>query len=138
MGYIKAADPASKVIYLLFSVEEAGQAFDLGYILVREDGSQALVQRFEGGHLMDGAPLNVYFSGVWYQGQKELLEPEWAAGRIPRPPEALVQLPVEGMPDPVREQYEGYKAAEAAGVGFNWQTVALVAGAGFVLWRLIR
>lgn len=59
---------------------EAGQVVPL-----REDGTPARVQELAGGFVVDGEPLSVAMGGEWEEGQRELLEPYWRNGQIPRP-----------------------------------------------------
>lgn len=135
MGRLIAADPASKVAYTITDMETAGKALDLGYILLRDDGVPGKVQAFEGGVLLDGAPLNVYLFDRWYAGQAELLMPFWESGEIPLPDASLRALMVEQMPEAEREKYEAYKAAESS---WGWGTYALIGAAGLLLWRFVR
>jgi hypothetical protein len=68
------------------------------YVPVHQDGTPYVMQNFEGGYLFDGAPLNTYLVGQWYQGQKEALQPYWNNQTVPIPPQAILALPIVPMP----------------------------------------
>jgi hypothetical protein len=137
MGFITAADPASKATYVFTN---AGQLHDAikerGYIPVRADLQPYIVQEFEGGYLLDGAPLNVYIDGQWFTGQRELLEPYWKAGTIPTPPQSVLDVGMVEMPEEVRETYETFKKSETL-FGLGIPTPVLL-GAGLLGWFLLR
>jgi hypothetical protein len=48
-----------------------------------------------GGYLLDGMPLNVFYEGVWYEGQKEVLYELIRQGLdIPTPDEGIAVVPM--------------------------------------------
>lgn len=106
---VGARDPASHTIQ---TFADQGQ-FDVAvtnyrYTPVRQDGSDFMMQKFEGGTLLDGAPLNVWFDGVWFEGQQELLQPHWGRD-VPQPPASIIALPIVPMPGAVAAGYRAYK-----------------------------
>lgn len=106
---VNAADPASKVIYVFVETAELDAAIkDRQFIPVRADGSQMLTQEFQGGIIIDGAPINVWMGDGWFQGQKEVLQPYWDDGSVPLPPAELLNLPVGPMPTDVALGYQAY------------------------------
>ncbi len=129
-GFIAAADPASKVAYQFTDVDTLAVAIrDLGYIPLAPDGSPLLVQQFEGGYLLQGAPINVWMGKGWYSGQRELLEPYWQAGTIPTPPASITGAQVVAMPADVAADYAAYKAQDAGLFGGISTPMLLAAGA---------
>lgn len=132
MGFIVAADPASRVNTQFFNMESLANAMtNYGFIPIRPDGTPYVVQQFEGGLIFDGAPLNVYFDEVWYQGQQELVGPHWGKD-VPVPPPSIQALPVVPMPDTVTAQYQAYKASNA---GISTPVLLGVAAIGYLLLR---
>lgn len=77
------------------TTETLAQAIQKGETPFRPDGTPFSVREFLGGYLLDGLPINVWVLGTWIEGQKEALQPEWTAGRIPRPADTVLNLPVE-------------------------------------------
>lgn len=136
MGFIAAADPASKVAYTFTDVGKLHDAIkSYGYIPLRQDGSQYVVQEFEGGYLLDGAPINVYIDGEWFQGQQEALASYWAAGTVPKPPNSILGLPVVPMPTDVAANQAAYVASQSSSLGLG--SLALPAAVGLGLFLLM-
>lgn len=134
---IAAIDPASKVARTFTSQDELAQAIQSqGWIPIHTDGSPFDVKflEAEGGFVIDGAPLNVYFEGVWYQGQKEVLQPYIDAGQVPMPDQSTWNLPTVPMPEAILSQYVEFKrvtgqptsAAVTGEAGFG--NMALIGG----------
>jgi hypothetical protein len=144
---IIAADPASKVAQTFTDGSDAEKAILVyGYIPLLADGSPAHVYKFEGGVLVEGAPLNVWTNGVWYTGQQEILAPYWKSGEIHIPPDSLLALPTVDAPGEVVQAYATYKGvpqattikeAYAAGPagGISPMTWLLIAAGAFLLLR---
>lgn len=139
MGFVAAADPASKVAYTFNNTGQLAHAIqDYGYIPLRPTGEPSTVQMFQGGYLLDGAPINVWMGEGWYEGQRELLQPYWTSGAIPTPPETVIQAAVVAMPPELAAQTA---AANAAAGGFfsnplfKWGAIAaavyILAGVAF-------
>lgn len=128
-----ALDPKTRKSYSFIDSGEFIDAMKSGFVPMNEDGNQAAVVEFEGGYLVDGAPLNVWTKGVWYEGQAEILTPFWDNGSIPVPPDALMGLPIVVMPDKVLQDYAAYKgvpeaqtaleAYKSGGSGFDLQSI---------------
>lgn len=132
MGRLTLADPASKATYTFTTVPDVHNAIkNYGYIPIRSDNSQFLVQEFEGGYLLDGAPINIYINGHWGEGQKELLEPYWQNGSIPRPSADILNLPVEPLSPETQANYEAYQAAQTP-FGLGIPTQYLLIGGGLL------
>lgn len=129
--FVAAADPASKVAYQFVEVGLLANAIkEFGFIPLRVDGAPFRVQEFEGGYLLDGAPINVWMGQGWFEGQRELLEPHWRNGTVPVPPdEALLSGEVE-MPADVAASYAGFKQPTS---GSNLMLGALIVG-GYLLF----
>lgn len=108
---ITALDPASKVAYTFSNAANLTEALTKGWIPILPDGSPAKTYSFEGGYLVDGAPLNAWFEGVWYEGQPEILKPFWDSGQIQKPPDAFFLLPVVPAPPEVVANYAAFKGA---------------------------
>ena len=85
-----------------------------GMIPLRPDGSEFIVDDFQGGFLLDGAPLNVWTERVWYEGQRPLLTSYWESGRIVQPPAEVLLFPEIPMPEDVRDNYVG---SQSGGIG---------------------
>jgi hypothetical protein len=140
MGFVAAADPASKTAYVFTNVEQLDAAItQYGFIPLGPDGAQLKVQEFEGGKLLQGAPINVWMGKGWYAGQRELLEPLWASGQVPRPPSSILNEPVFEMPPDVAANYNAYKEAQnplASLLGPNSGVLVAVVAAGAALWFL--
>ncbi len=137
MGFIAAADPASKAAYVFTSVGQLNDAIrGRGYIPLRADNTPYVVQEFEGGYLLDGAPLNVYIDGEWFDGQQALLQPYWIAGSIPTPSREVLAMGAVALPPEVAANYEAFKKSETL-LGLGVPTPVLIGAAlvGFVLLR---
>ena len=81
---------------------------------LRDDGEPAQVNLFEGGVLVEGAPLNVWLLDVWYDGQKAILDPFYRSGEILVPPEYLLALPEVETPPDVLAEYAASKGVPDA------------------------
>lgn len=134
---VNAADPASKVIYQFTDVGSLANAIqNYQFIPVRSDGSPFKVQEFEGGYLLDGAPLNVWFGLGWYTGQQALLQPLWANGTIPTPPQAQLTAQVVAMPTGLATQTAAYLAQASSGLfGLSWPVLIGLAAVGFMAFN---
>lgn len=136
-GVLQAADPASKVAYTFTNVDALAHAIqDYGFIPLRTDGSVANTQFLKeyGGYLIDGAPINVWIDGVWLEGQKEAMAPYWNNGSVPRPPDAILNAPIEGMPPELAAQTAAYQAKQSGIFGMDTGTL-LVLGTGIMaIW----
>jgi len=144
MGFVAAADPASKTAYVFTDVGQLNDAIKAyGFIPLGPDGAQLRVQEFEGGYLLNGAPINVWMGQGWFAGQKEALQPFWASGQVPPPPADVIAAPVYEMPPDVAANYNAYKQFKA-GQGFslaslfagNTGMIVAVVAAGAALWWL--
>ena len=126
---ISAVDPQSKAAYVF---TDTGQLHDAiksyGFLPIHEDGTYYRVQEFQGGYLLDGAPINVWMGEGWFAGQQEALAPFWQNGTIPRPPAALFQTPTVAMPPEVAANYAAYQQSQQG--FFGVPTEYLLAGAG--------
>jgi len=133
-SFIAAADPASKVAAMFTTPEDFGAALAKGYIPVRQDGTAYVTQTFEGGVLLDGAPLNVYFRGLWYPEQRELLAPHWGKD-IPKPADSIINLPLttDAEAQQALVDYHGWKSSvdSIAGIPTQW---LLIGAAGVAAW----
>jgi len=137
MGFIAAADPASKASFVFTDVGQLNDAIKTkGYIPIRSDNQPFIVQEFEGGYLLDGAPLNVYIEDEWYDGQRELLEPYWRSGAIPMPSSETLAVGTVALPADVAATYEEFKR-EQTPFGLGVPTPVLV-GAGLLMLFLLR
>lgn len=137
MGFITAADPASKATYVFTDAGQMHNAIkNRGYIPIRPDGTPFIVQEFEGGYLLDGAPMNVYTDEQWFEGQRELLEPYWTSGTIPTPSREVLDRGSVVMPEEVTENYETFKKSQTV-LGLGIPTPVLLGAAllGFFLLR---
>jgi hypothetical protein len=134
MGFMVAADPASKVTRAFTDPVELVHAMEnYGFIPLRPDGVPFIVNFLtaEGGHVYDGAPSNVWFEGVWYEGQKEIGSKYWGSDGVPTPNNDVLALPVVPMPEPVLRQYLEFKQNQAASGGlFSGNNMLLYAGLG--------
>jgi hypothetical protein len=141
MAFVAAADPASKVSYVFDNTGQLSTAIeDYHFIPIREDGSPFKVQKFEGGYLLDGAPINVWMGEGWFSGQQELLRPLWASGEIPTPPANVVAIPAVPMPTEVQQAYETYKAgaSSVSGILGSIPTPVWIGLAAVVAWKFWR
>jgi hypothetical protein len=113
MGFIAAADPVSKVAYVFTDIGQLHDAIKTrGYIPVRPDNTAYRVQEFEGGYLLDGAPLNVYIQDRWFDGQTELLQPYWESGAIPQPPLDVLNRQTIEMPEEDATRWAEYQESQ--------------------------
>lgn len=71
-----------------------GEALTAGGRLVDAAGAALQTIDFMGGLLVGpyALPMNVILYGTWYPTQKEILQPYWDSGQLPRPPEPTVAL----------------------------------------------
>lgn len=111
---ITALDPVSRVARSFADPDVFVSALAHGFIPILSDNSPAKVHSFEGGYLVQGAPLNVWFRGAWYEGQQEILAPFWESGQIDRPPAGALELPVVQAPPDVLASYANYKGVPQA------------------------
>jgi len=135
MGFIAAADPASHVTRAFMNASDFTYAMEkLGYIPLRPDGTPFVVNFLEneGGYLLDGAPLNVWFQGVWYQGQPEVAAQYWGQNGVPTPTGSVMQLPVVAMPTEIAATYQAFKAAQSP-LGSNTLMIVAAVGIGAFL-----
>lgn len=136
MPPILAKDPQTNQVYSFNDTGSLDNAIgSYGYIPVDSNGVPYVVQNFEGGHLLNGAPENTYLLGVWYVGQKELLQTYWQKGQIPMPAADIINLPTVPMPSDVAANYQQYTTAKASvGAGVPmWLWLAVGAGALYFL-----
>lgn len=131
---VSASDPVSKVAYPFTDVGQLHDAIQKGWIPIRADGTPFKVQSFEGGFLLDGAPINVWMGLGWYAGQQEALQPYWQNGQIPIPTTPVLAAPVVAMPADVAANYAGYQAHQQNILGVPWYYWAAGAAA-FLLLR---
>lgn len=137
MGFIAAADPVSKQAYVFTNVGQLNDAIKTsGYIPLRSDNTPYRIQEFQGGYLLDGAPLNVFIENRWFEGQMEALAPFWDSGQIPPPSAEVLATGTVPMPDDVAANYEGFQEAQSP---FGGISPALLIGgalvAGLLLFR---
>jgi hypothetical protein len=144
------ADPKSKVTSVWSDGVRASIAIrDEGYIPILDDGTPATVNLFEGGYLVQGAPMNAWIQGVWYTGQKEIVAPFIQSGQVPQPPQAIWNLPVVDPPADVLQQYAGakgvpdatslldaYQRGGAIG-GTDWTTLAMIGAGALILFFVL-
>lgn len=109
---------------------ELHEAIKEGYAPVRPDGSLYIVTDFQGGFLLDGAPLNTWIDGVWFDGQREALTSYWQSGAIPMPPANVMNLPVVPMPEDVAGNHDVYTATQGGGIG-----LLAALGLAFSFWK---
>jgi hypothetical protein len=143
------AEPKSKVTSIWNDGVRASIAIrDEGYIPILDDGRPATVNLFEGGYLVQGAPLNAWIDGYWYTGQKAIIAPFIQSGQVPQPPQAIWNLPEVEPPPDVLQNYATAKGVPGAtsltdayqrggpisggAGGMDWTTLAMI-GAGAVL-----
>jgi hypothetical protein len=133
MTPVSASDPVSKVAYSFTSVGQLNDAIKGGWIPLRPDGTPYKVQSFEGGYLMDGAPLNVWLGLGWYDGQQQALQPYWQNGQIPIPPMTTLNSPTIPMPADVAANFQSYQANQQDILGLPWWAWAAGAAAYLLL-----
>jgi hypothetical protein len=135
MGFIAAADPASKTAYVFTEVAQLHDAIKMyGFIPLDANGAQMRVQEFEGGYLLNGAPINVWMGQGWYSGQQEALRPYWQSGQVPTPPQDVLTAAVYEMPADVAKNYQQFKASRSLFGGSTGLIVAVVAAGAALLW----
>jgi hypothetical protein len=103
-------------------------------------GDPLTVQAIEGGHLVEGLPLNAWYRGVLYPEQVEILDPLWADGTVPRPSEAIMQsLTIEPMDEGTREEWDRWRETESlpAYGQMDWPKVLLIGGGVVVIGALL-
>ncbi len=138
MASVVASDPASKTPRVFTDPASLTYAMEkLRFIPLRPDGQPFIVNFLtdEGGYLFDGAPLNVWFYGVWYEGQKEVGQKYWGANGVPTPSSQVMSLPVVPMPADVAATYQAFKQSQGAGALLSNPWVLLAGGIGLV-WLL--
>lgn len=137
MGFIAAADPASKASFVFTDVGQLNDAIKTrGYIPIRSDNTPFVIQEFEGGYLLDGAPLNVYIDERWFDGQQELLRPYWEGGQIPMPTRETLAIGSVTLPAEVAENYEVFKRSQTLfGLGVPTPVIVGAAVLGFFLLK---
>ena len=133
MTPINAINPLTKVAETFTDVGQLDTAINNGYIPIHADGTPYKVQSFEGGHLLDGAPLNVWFGLGWYAGQQQELLPYWQNGQIPTPPQSVLGIQTVAMPADVYANWQSYMTAESNILGLPWWAWAVGAGAYLLL-----
>lgn len=140
MPMISAADPASHVVQTFPTVEALGEAiFKKGFVPVRPDGTVYITQSFEGGLLLDGAPLNVYYRNGWYPEQREMLQDHWGRD-VPTPPQNIISLPLITDEEAQKSlaQYHYWKENEqgrVAGIPITWLLVGGLVIGGWWFFR---
>jgi hypothetical protein len=138
MGFVAAADPASKVPRIFNDQASLTYAMEkLRFVPLRPDGTPFIVNFLtdEGGYLFDGAPLNVWFDGVWYEGQKEVGQKYWGNNGVPTPSSQVMNIPVVPMPADIAATYQAFKEGQGAGALLSNPWVLLAGGIGLV-WLL--
>lgn len=141
MAFVAAADPASKVSYVFNDTAQLSNAIEnYHFIPIREDGTPFKLQKFEGGYLLDGAPINVWMGEGWFEGQQELLRPLWASGEIPSPPSNVIAIPAVPMPAETAQAYQAYKAAgsSVSGIFESIPKPVWIGLAAVVAWKFLR
>lgn len=134
MTPVNAKDPASGVVYPFTDGNQLATAIqNQGFIPIRSDGSSYKVQVFEGGYLLDGAPINAVMGGYWFTGQQQALLPYWQAGTVPTPSAAILNLPTQAMPAQLATQTATYLANQSDILGLPWYVWAGAAAAYFLL-----
>jgi hypothetical protein len=138
--FVAAADPASKVSYVFNDGAQLSNAIqNYKFIPIRADGSPYKLQEFQGGYLLDGAPINVWMGEGWFTGQQELLRPLWASGQIPTPPPEVVAIPAVPMPAEVAAAYDAYKASASSVTGIlgSIPPAAWIGLAAVLAWKFL-
>jgi hypothetical protein len=130
---ISAVEPNSKVAYVFTDVGQLHVAIQNGWIPIHPDGTPFKVQSFEGGYLLDGAPINVWMGLGWYSGQIEALQPYWANGQVPTPPASISGAPVVPMPADVAANFQAYQQRQQNILGLPWWAWAAGAAAYLLL-----
>lgn len=142
-------DPKSRTPLTVASIDQFNYyVVSGGYVPIHADNTAMQVNSFEGGYLVDGAPLNVWLSGYWYDGQQDILASFWNSGQIPKPPAQLLALPSIPAPADVVANYAAQKGVPGAttlvqafqqgsSIGAGISPVMLIGGA-VVLMLLFR
>lgn len=131
---IAAMDPVTKVVYTFTDVGQLHAAIQqFNYIPIHSDGTAFKVQSFEGGYLLDGAPINVWMGLGWYAGQMEALQPYWQSGQIPIPNTSVLGQKVVPMPADVAANFQAYQQSQQNLLGFPWYYWAAGAAAYLLL-----
>lgn len=126
---IPAMDPVTKIVSTFTDVGQLhGAIQQFNYIPLHPNGTPYKVQAFEGGYLLDGAPINVWMGLGWYSGQMEALQPYWQSGQIPTPTAVLNQQVVP-MPADVAANFAQYQAHQQNIFGLPWYLWAAGIGA---------
>jgi hypothetical protein len=108
-------DPQTKVSSVFTDAQRASVMIrDSGFIPLLDDGTAATVNLFEGGYLVQGAPLNAWTNEYWYTGQKQIILPFIQSGQVPQPPARIWNLPEYDPPADVLAQYAGAKGVPQA------------------------
>ena len=139
---ISAADPASKIAYTFTDTGSLHTAIKTyGFIPLRKDGSPFVTVYLEeyDGYVLDGAPINVWMQGYWFEGQREAMEPYWTSGKVQRPAANILDAGSQPMPEAIRLQTEVYQTAKAnQNMFFGMDSGTLLAvGAGLAAIFLI-
>jgi hypothetical protein len=130
---VNAVDPQSHVAYPFTDVGQLDTAINNGFIPIHADGTAMKVQSFEGGHLLDGAPINVWMGLGWYAGQQAELQPYWQNGQIPVPPQNILNATVVAMPPAVQANWQNYMTNQQNIFGLPWWMWAAGVGAYLIL-----
>lgn len=134
MATIKAASPQGQI----YTFSNTGALHDAiksyGYAPLHSDNSKFVVQPIFGGYVLDGAPINWWIEGVWYEGQKEALAPLWANGSIMQPPADVVATAPVPMPPAVLENWTNYQKNQNTIFGLP---AGLVMGGAVVLGLMV-
>lgn len=134
MGTVNAINPEDKKVYTFSVTGDLNNAIDVfKYTPIRPDGTPYVTQSAHGGWLLDGAPLNVYIEGVWFDGQKELLTPDWNSGTVPRPSAAILAVGSAPMPADVAANYQNYLTSLN-----SIPTAVWVGGAALLAWKFLK
>lgn len=133
MTPINAINPTTKTVETFTAVGQLDDAINAGYQPIRANGTPFQVQSFEGGHLLDGAPLNVWFGLGWYAGQQQELQPYWNNGQIPIPPQAQLAATTVPMPAAVYANWQNYMTQQESILGLPWWAWAAGAAAYLLL-----
>jgi len=138
---INAIDPASKIAYTFIEIGALHNAIkDYGFIPIRSDGTPMTVVYLKeyDGYILDGAPINVWMTGEWLEGQQEALMPFWNSGQIQKPTGHALTAPVVPMPPEVKAQTEAYQKGQTGLFGMDQGTL-LTLGAGLAaIWWISR
>lgn len=132
---VKALNPQSRQEFTFSNTGYLNDAIKVyGYIPMRDNGTPFVTQPFAGGYVIDGSPLNVYIEERWFDGQKELLQPEWVSGRIPQPSADILNIGSVPMPPDVAATYQ----ASQQGIFGSIPTPVLIGGAALLAWKFLK